>query len=253
MESELTFRDYVLDAEHMKQYSEYQRKYSVTIRESDKVLIEMVRQAAAPAMAAGTRPRVLDIGCSTGNLLLHLNRMIPGLTLTGGDMAPAIIAECRANAALAGIEFAEMNMLELDAKAPFDIVVANAAMMFFDPAEFARAAASIGGAIKPGGAFLAFDLFHPFEQEVEIVETTTLHPRGLKFHFRSYKRVREAWQAARLAAPELVPFNIPIDLPLPADPSDVTTYTVSAVDGRRLSLRGTLYQPWCHVSSRKPA
>jgi SAM-dependent methyltransferase len=251
MSTELNYRDYVTDADHMQWYSQYQRKYATTIRESDKMLIDIVRGLAAEAVARGERPRLLDIGCSTGNLLLHLKRLVPGLQLTGGDMASGIIAECRANGALAGIDFAEMNMLDLTAQRPFDIVVANAALMFFSDDEFEQAIASISRAITPRGWFVAFDLFHPFDQEVAIVETTSLHPRGLKFYFRSFTRVRRALAAAGQPSPELTPFRIPIDLPRPSDPGDVTTYTVTGVDGTKMSFRGTLFQPWCHVVSRK--
>lgn len=251
MSTDLTFRDYVLDDEHMKWYSDYQRKYARTVRESDKVLIEMVRAVMTSELADRERPTLLDIGCSTGNLLLHLGSALPSLDLVGGDMAPGIIAECRDNPELAGIDFAEMNMLDLGHQDRFDIVVANAALMFFSDAEFESAVRNIAAAVKPGGYFLAWDLFHPFDQEVEIVETTKSHPRGLRFHFRSFRRVREVFELAGLTPPDLVPFDIPIDLPRPEAADDVTTYTVKSEDERRLSFRGTLFQPWCHVRARR--
>jgi len=243
-----TFRDYVLDDSHMKWYSEYQKKYASTVRESDKVLISMVRAAAG----AGT-PSLLDIGCSTGNLLLHLKRAVPSARLVGGDMAPGIIAECGANPELAGIEFVEMNMLSMDRARHYDIIVANAALMFFTEEEFTQAIVSLAGALSPGGQFLIFDLFHPFEQELAIVETSVLHPKGLQLYFRSYAAVSRAFATAGLTAPAFRAFEIPIDLPRPAAATDVTTYTESTVDGRRLNFRGSLFQPWCHVQSSKRA
>lgn len=250
---QLGYREYVGNADHMAVYSRYQRKYAATIRESDRVLLDMVRKTAA-AIGAGRRLSLLDIGCSTGNLLLHLKNA-PGLRLdlAGWDIVPSIIAECRANPDLAGIEFAEMNMIEFGNARRFDIVVANASLMFFDPAEFARAIASIAAVVLPGGCFLAFDLFHPFEQEVAIVETSRRFPHGLKFYFRGYGTVRAALERAGLAEPHFTPFSIPIDLPRPADLSDITSYTVRAVDREGMSFRGTIYQPWCHLRARRPA
>lgn len=251
MSTNLTYRDYVTDAGHMQWYSGYQSKYATTIRESDKILIDLIRRVTADAVGRGQQPRLLDIGCSTGNLLLHLKRLVPGLRLAGGDLASGIIAGCRANPALDGIDFAELNMLDLSGSGPFDVVVANAALMFFTDDEFDQAIASISRAIVPGGWFVAFDLFHEFDQDVVIIETTALHPRGLKFYFRSFSRVKRALAAAGQPTPELMPFDIPIDLPRPSDPGDVTTYTVPTADGMRMSFRGAVFQPWCYVVSRK--
>ena len=243
--SHLGFKNYVEDAAHMRAYAEYQKKYARTIRESDKVLIELLRARAAPGA------RLLDLGCSTGNLLLHLKHALPGIALAGGDIVGSIIAANRENPELAGIEFLELDMLALPAAPQYDVVVTNAALMFFAPEEFQRAIASIGRAVRPGGWFLAFDLFHPFEQEIDLIETSSRHPSGLRFHFRSYQAVRRALDGARLSDPEFAFFSMPIALPRPLDPSDITSYTVETVEQQRLSFRGALYQPWCHLSARK--
>jgi hypothetical protein len=45
---------------------------------------------------------------------------------------------------------------------------------------------------------------------------------------------------------------IPIDLPEPEDKSgDPITYTVKLENGNRICMRGSLYQPWCHLVARK--
>jgi SAM-dependent methyltransferase len=244
---EHSYRDYVGDAEHMRQYAEYQAKYAAQIRESDKRLIEMIR----PLAAAGART-LIDFGCSTGNLLLHLKHALPEMKLRGADLVDAIIEANRKNAALSGIDFAVADMLQPDPQgATYDVVVANAALMFFDDAEFDRAVAMLARLVAPGGSFVAFDLFHPFEQEIALVERSQGHPAGLKFCFRSWKTVKRALEAAGLQPPELTMWNMPIDLPAPARPEDITSFTVPTTDGRRLSFRGALYQPWCHVSAKK--
>jgi SAM-dependent methyltransferase len=251
MTTDSTFRDYVLNTDLMNWYSEYQKRYAQNIRESDKVLIDAVRAATAEAISRGERPRVLDIGCSTGNLLLHMHRLLPDLRLFGGDLEPNVIAACKTNPELKDIDFAEMDMLALDDNARYDVVVANAALMCFSLTEFPIAVASIAKALRPGGTVLAFDLFHPFRQELEIKETSRVHARGLVLHLRSYDLVREAYTAAGLADPSFTPFYLPIELPKPADLADVTSYTVEDNVGRRLSFRGSLFQPWCHVSSSR--
>src|SRR5215831_5995994 len=132
----LTFRDYVQDAAHMRAYGEYQKKYARTIRESDRVLIDMVRAAVAPTLAQERRPSLIDLGCSTGNLLLHLKHAVPALALSGGVIVGSIIVANRLNPELGGIEFHELDMLELPTEPQYDVVVTNAALMFFTPEEF---------------------------------------------------------------------------------------------------------------------
>ena len=50
---------------------------------------------------------------------------------------------------------------------------------------------------------------------------------------------------------QFYPFEIPIDLPEPNAASDLTTYTRRTEIGSRLQFRGSLYQPWCHLTARK--
>jgi len=253
MFDKLTFRDYAHDDAHMEFYSEYQRRYAETIRESDKTIIQLVRRIVDVDAREGTRPTLLDIGCSTGNLLLHLKHLLPNLDLHGGDIVPSIVAGCRRNPELAGIDFSEMDMLNLKSEERFDIIVANAALMFFDDHEFDLAIQNITAAIKKGGWFVAFDYFHPFEQEVCIVETSKLHPKGLKFHFRGYARVKSILEKAQLRNAQFTPFNIGISLVRTNDFTDITSYTVESVAQERMSFRGTLFQPWCHLVAQRTA
>ena len=73
------------DGAMLARYDDYQQRYRDSIRESDKVLIDLIREAAA-----GRPARLLDIGCSTGNLLRHIRRLVPGLDLHGGDLAASL-------------------------------------------------------------------------------------------------------------------------------------------------------------------
>ena len=247
MPSELSYRDYVGDGAHMEAYSAYQQKYAGRIRESDRKLISLVARHAGDLQGK----TLLDMGCSTGNLLLHLKHARPGLTLEGADMVEKVIAENAGKPELAGISFRVMNVLEMPAGRTYDIVVANAALTFFDDLEFERAVLNLARAVAPGGLLAVFDLFHPFEETITLVETSAAHPRGLKFSFRSYAQVRRAVEAGGLESPSFEAWSMPIDLPRPTDPADLTSYTVKTDGGERLSFRGALCQPWCHMLARR--
>lgn len=234
-----------------ERYNVYQQRYAEEPREGDKVLIQLVKDAVSARGQAGLT--VLDIGCSTGNLLAHLRQRVPGLTLVGGDLSLKAIEACRANPRLDGITFEVMDSLKLPPDR-FDIVITNAVTYFFSPDEFERAVASIARALRPGGRWLSYDFAHPFEQHLRIVETSRDHPDGLNIYFRPYSYVRRLATAHGFADPDIRPFAIPIDLPRTGPPGsydELNTYTVTTATGERQLFRGTLFQPWCHLSTVK--
>jgi len=245
------YKTYPNNEAYMRYYIEYQEKYAQQIRESDKVLLNMVSDIVR---ASGRTDLALaDVGCSTGNLLKHLKGAFPNLKLTGIDLSEIQITAARNDPAAAGISFEVANILEM-AKTParFDIVVCNAMLSGFSIPSFAEAVRNVAAAIKPGGTFLSFEWFHPFEQELEIIERSSLFPDGYPLHFRSYGLTERVCHEAGLEKVEFVPFLLPLDLPHPGFNS-VRTYTRNAADGERLQMRGILLQPWCHLIARRPA
>lgn len=242
-----SYSEYVSDRSFHDQYVSYQQRYADSIRESDKVLLAMVAEAAGRPDAA-----VLDIGCSTGNLLMHLRNAMPQARLTGGDMADDVIASCQADADLVGIDFQVMDMTAIAGR--YDVVVANATGFFLTAEEYGRALRSVADSLEPGGAYIAFEWLHPFPQELAIRETSRSHPEGLTIHARSFGAVEGLLHDAGFSKVEFRPFEIPIDLERGATYGDnaegfedLNSYTVKTETGERLLFRGTLHQPWCHL------
>jgi len=239
-----SYEKYVKDSTFLAYYNEYQRRYAGQIAERDKVLLGLL---AEKTQGRGT---LLDIGCSTGNLLLHIRRAFPEMKISGGELADSSLAEARANPELAGIVFEQMDMLDL--KGRYDCIVANAVAVYFGWDEYERALASVARALSPGGIYFAFEWLHPFDdQDLEIIETTVSHPEGLKIHFRPYGKVARLLTKYGFEDVEFHPFVLPIDLPFPGHQGDAISYTMRKDDGERLCFRGALYQPWCHMSARK--
>ena len=249
MSSDFSYRDYVSDTTFLEGYNAYQARYAERIRESDKVIIGMVAEAVA--QSEGRRLRVLDIGCSTGNLLLHLKRLVPDADYVGGDLAESSLAECRNNPDLGGIAFNALDISDLPPES-YDIVVINAVLYMFDEAQYAKALRSIAGALRPGGQAVIYDFAHKFEhQNIVIFETSVMHPEGLRLCFRPMKYITRHMLDAGLATPAFFPFELPIELPKPGYDEEVVTYTVNSQDDGRMMFRGALYQPWCHMTARK--
>jgi SAM-dependent methyltransferase len=251
MSENFTYEEYVTDEAFLTDYNAYQRKYARQVRESDKVLMELVSAVTRSRPAGGARLRLLDIGCSTGNLLLHLRRMFQDIDLTGGDLAESSLAECRANTALDGVRFERLDILDLPPSPRYDIVAVNAVLYMLTDEQFSASLRSIAGALEPGGTMIVFDFFHPFEQDVAMIETSRTHPNGLRLRFRPMAVASRELNAAGFENPQFRPFTLPIELPRHADDGELITYTVPARDGRNLPFRGTLFQPWCHMTATR--
>jgi SAM-dependent methyltransferase len=249
MSENFSYQSYVADEKFLAEYNEYQKRYAGRIRESDKVIIAIVRDLLA--QAPGKHLRVLDIGCSTGNLLMHLKRMVPDASYVGGDLARSSLEDCRRNPELSGIDFEEMDIFAL-APRSVDIVIVNAVFYMFDEEQYASSLGSVHKALRDGGTAVIYDFAHPFEhQNLTIYETSVLHPQGLRLSFRPMGRIRSAMTQAGFSGVEFRPFELPIDLPMPGHDQDVVTYTLKGEKQNRMMFRGSLYQPWCHMIARR--
>jgi SAM-dependent methyltransferase len=247
MAEKLHYREYVTDTDALRLYDSYQERYRDSIRESDKVLIELIRGATS-----GRNASLLDIGCSTGNLLRHLRRLAPELRLTGADLALSAIDHCRADPELADVSFGVYDMLDLTSAGTYDVIVANAVAVYFDWGDYRKALASVFDALEPGGTYIVFEWLHPFAvQDLTIVETSKWHPDGLKICFRPMAKVEAMLREVGFASVDFHPFELPIDLPFHGHDADVATYTRKDENNRRMAFRGVLYQPWCHMVARK--
>jgi SAM-dependent methyltransferase len=166
-------------------------------------------------------------------------------------MVPQILDQCRRDPALFGVEFKELNLLELSLNECFDVITANAVVYLFSADELNLAFQNIVRALKPGGWFMAFDFFHPFEQDLEVFEKSKTHPDGLMLHLRPYSKVITSLEDNHLTNTTFRPFSIPVDLAKPESLDDLTSHTVMSRDGERMLFRGILYQPWCFLATQK--
>jgi len=249
MSADFSYQDYVTDKSFLDEYNAYQARYASQMRESDKVLLGLIKQSLAKRDSGSGNMRLLDVGCSTGNLLLHLKRLLPELELIGGDLAESSLQECRANPELAGIGFEVLDLLNLPQTMSYDIIVINAVLYMMEDAQFGQALKSVAGALKLGGCMIVFDFFHPYPQDLHILEVSKSHPAGLRLRFRPMAMAENSLAIAGFGSVEFRPFTLPIDLAPSGGEGDLITYTVPAADSRRLPFRGTLFQPWCHLTA----
>ncbi|WP_186411586.1 class I SAM-dependent methyltransferase [Candidatus Propionivibrio aalborgensis] len=251
MSNEFSYQDYVTDKTFLDEYNSYQAKYAKQMRESDKVLVGLVSEIVAKHEPEKRKLKLLDVGCSTGNLLLHMRKLFPQLELTGGDLAESSLDECRANPELNGVAFKILDLLNLPERNEYDIITINAVLYMMEDAQFEMAIKNIAGALKQGGTMIVFDFFHPYPQDLHITEMSKSHLAGLRLRFRPMSKVEALLVSSGFAIPVFRPFTLPIDLPPSGGEGDLITYTVPAADGKKLPFRGTLFQPWCHMSATR--
>lgn len=257
---DLSYRDYCTEAAFHDSYIAYQARYKARMRESDRALIGHIARTLPDDPHKRRCLRFLDIGCSTGNLLMHLRNLYPELNLTGADLTVEQVETCRKCPDLAGIRFEVKDLLDLGAQDQYDRIVANAVTYLFASTEYDKAAKSIFGALRPGGYYFSFEWAHPYRQELQIIEWSRSHPDGIKMHMRSYDTVRSTLTRAGFVDVQFNPFKIPIDLEGAASGQstaegfeDLNTRTVRTESGERIMFRGALAQPWCHLVARKAA
>jgi SAM-dependent methyltransferase len=135
----------------------------------------------------------------------------------------------------------------------FDIVIANAMVHPLTYEEFEQALVQFGRVLKPNGYHLNFDGFHPFEQEIAVMEYSTYGSSlGISHLLRSFTRTSQLFERAGFDRIEFHPFEMPFDLERdPQDFTNLTTYTVRTEDSKRMSMRGSIYQSWCHLYAQK--
>jgi len=122
------------------------------------LLRRFVARRATDLVAAGA---ATDLGCGPGYLAIELAQSAPGLHVTGVDVSDAMLAQAITNARLAGVAH-QTDFRTADAAAlplpdaSLDLVVSTLSLHHWDDAvpifdEIARV-------LRPGGAFLLFDL-----------------------------------------------------------------------------------------------
>jgi SAM-dependent methyltransferase len=250
MDRNFSYGDYVEDDKFITGYNEYQNKYAEKMRESDRVLVGLA-EGICKESKQDEPLSLLDVGCSTGNLLLHLKQHLRDIRLSGAELAESSLEQAKSNPDLAGVDFAKRDLLDLELHQEYDIIVVNAVFYMLNDEQLKKALKSVCLALKPGGSLLAFDFFHPFEQDLSVLEKSTTHPEGLMLHMRPQDSVKAILEDAGFSTAQFMPFSMPIDLEKPSQPDDMRTYTVKDEKGGRLSFRGVLFQPWCHLHAVK--
>jgi SAM-dependent methyltransferase len=240
------FKVYEKDTKYNLRYLRYQKKYRKNIRESDKKLIEKIK------LLKKKKSRLLDIGCSTGNLLYHIKLAFKNFYLFGLDFETNVINLCKLDPELKNINFSVGSCLKMANlfREKFDIIILNAIVAHLNNNEFEKTIFEASKILSNGGSLMIFDYFNPFDQELEIIERSPYGSfEGIPLYYKSYNFTKKTLLRAGLKKIKFDPFHMPFDLK--KNSHNLATYTINTNKRDRMSMRGSLFQPWCHVYATK--
>lgn len=140
------------------------------------------------------RGRVLDVGCGPGHVARHLGSL--GLDAGGLDLSPAMIAVARGHAPALSFEVGDVRTLGERGLAG---ICALYVLCHLAPDELPRVAASLAGALAPGGWLLTgFHAAHEGPPRVHL-DTWFGHAVSVDFWFHPLARVAGALASAGLS------------------------------------------------------
>jgi SAM-dependent methyltransferase len=178
---------YVPAAGHHALTSLYDPAFRLTMRE------RTLRGGLVERVIAGAVPhQLLDLGCGTGTLAVHLAKALPTTQITGLDPDQEVLARARGKAAEAGVEltltqgFADVLPFPDQS---FDRVVSSMVFHHLPPTTKRKALAEAKRVLRPGGRLHLVDWGRPQDplmrlvflavQALDGVENTREHARGL--------------------------------------------------------------------------
>jgi len=169
---------------HARDYDRYQRAVVPHYEEALAVL------AGLAAGRTSSRPRILDLGCGTGNASAALGSLLPGARFFLLDGAGEMVAAARVKlgprrligAAIANL--AQPGWNDALGRHRFDAIISSFVLEHLPPAAYHRVIGACFARLRPGGALLAIEghdepgsgLLARFDSEMQARNRTQVAP-----------------------------------------------------------------------------
>lgn len=243
------YQGYVTDEAWLQEYNRFQTRYKTAPRKSDLDLSALVKSIT------GDKPkRLLDLGCSTGNLLRTIRSGADGkpISYVGADLAEPSVKEAAADSDLKDMRFHVWDATDIPAGEKFDIVVMSAVAFMLDETAFAKMLGSVCRSLNPGGTFIAWEPCCTLPDYRARVEEHSPYYNGRPhwITIRSHNIVERQAKDAGFASVRLVPFTPP-DMPRPPESAYLTSYTTNIPGDGPRSTRGYVILPWAFIVATK--
>ena len=203
MQTRELYEKYPNDNEYIRSYIAYQERYAKDARDSDKKLIELIGRVLAGACARRTAGRAF------GHRMLDrkpAHSHSPGVSQARLDGRRPVGTEHRRTARpTRRLPVSRSRSWIFCGWASGAVATTSSRPTPFSMASPTSCSTAslkaINAALVPGGWLVAFDFFHPWEQNVALIEKSALFPDGHPLHFRSYATRTKALSAPASRSP----------------------------------------------------
>jgi SAM-dependent methyltransferase len=201
-------------------------------REEPKEYFKFLLRLAGARLAFGS-PRVLDVGCATGDFLHYLHLLYPAVALTGLDVTSEFVAKAKYRVPTAEFLLGDIYSGANLPSAKFDLVFMSGVNYLFTQWEpWIRNIISL----TRGTAFV-FGVFNPEELDVRATVQRPGHKSATPWNLISEKSVSSFLDRLNVTH-QFVRWELPTAIPRSND-DPLRSWTVATSDGPFLVINGT--------------
>jgi SAM-dependent methyltransferase len=222
----------------MQSHRDHDRFYLRENRKREpKEAFKFIHEQSKGHLAALTAPKILDIGCATGDFLFYLSTMYPQADLTGLDVMPELIERAKQEVPNARFMLGDVMSRATLPEGTFDAIYLNGVHSIFD--EYEPWLDNILEKLQPDGRAYVFGIFNHDDVDVLV----KVRPSGEDGAWQPgwnviSKKSIALYLEKRGASHHFVDWSLPIDIAKNAsDP--LRSWTFLLQDGSRGVVNGT--------------
>lgn len=208
--------------------------YLTENRKNDpKEYFKFIAEIAKPLLAVGT-PKVIDIGCATGDFVYYLRNEFPNIQLTGMDIDEELLD--RAKQEVEGVTFIQGDITKDVIEEKYDAIFLNGVHSIFDNFMWLENLVSLMSGSH--ARVFVFGLFNPENLDVLIKSRPAATEGKWETGWNLYsKKTVSSFLQEKGYHSHFYDFELKLDLDKkPDDP--LRTWTERLEDGRRIIING---------------
>jgi SAM-dependent methyltransferase len=181
-------------------------------------------------------PKVLDVGCATGEFLYYYSKLYPQARCTGLDVMPKLIERARMVVPGSNFIIGDIYTGKGLPREKFDIVFCIGVGSIFDNQE--RWLDNLIRLMSPGGRIYIFGIFNPEDVDIRVLVRNSAKGGNWEPGWNNFScRTISQYLKKRGLYFNFIKWDIPIDIPKnELDP--IRSYTIKLENGARLVVTG---------------
>lgn len=212
----------------------YLNDNEIKYKESFKLIVSHLPKFTVQSSSVNLKPSLLDVGCSNGSLLKTINNLRPNeFDLNGTDIVDDLLTFAKKQVPSAKFFKEDISKKSFEHNEKYDVIILSGVLSIFD--ELETCFENLIKLKKEDGILLIFSSCNPQEFDV-ITKIKKVGSSQWESGFNRFSVNSIVNTLNKLdQSSEVIPFEIPIDLPKQNDP--LRSYT-TFVDGKRILRNG---------------